>query len=172
MPTPALRMWGRFEHTLDDKGRVIVPTKFREKLGPECVITTGPNHHIRIYPQQVWNDLEDILLSDDAYGEMNSDLAFLQRMFGNSETAMVDQSFRLTLPRYLREWAEVLEGDMAVIIGNNNRLEIWNRQNWKEICSSFTEVRVDETMIRRKSNVPPPTTSVQLTTNEGGSAQE
>lgn len=164
-------MWGRFEHSLDDKGRVIVPAKFREKLGAECVITTGPNHHIRIYPQEVWNDLEDILLGNDAYGEMNSDLAFLQRMFGNSETVGIDQSFRLTLPRYLREWAEVVEGEFAVIVGNNNRLEIWNRKNWKNICESFTESRVDETMLRRKSNVPPTSASNPPSRNEGDTTQ-
>lgn len=159
-------MWGRFEHSLDDKGRIIVPTKLREKLGTECVLTTGPNHHIRVYPQVVWDDLESLLLNQDPYGEMNSDLAFLQRMFGNSESVTVDQNFRMTLPRYLREWAQVDDQEPAVIVGSNNRLEIWNRTSWKQICESFTESRVDETMIRRKSDQSPPTPNIVRTTTE------
>lgn len=147
-------MWGRSEHNLDDKGRVVIPIKFREKLGSECVITTGPDAHIRIYPQTIWSSLEEMLVGEDAYGELDGDLAFLQRMFGNSTDGTVDQSFRLTLPRYLLKWADLSEGDPVVVVGNNNRLEIWNRSKWDAICTTFTQDNVQETMKRRKSGAP------------------
>jgi MraZ protein len=154
MAIPSLRMWGRAEHNLDEKGRVLIPQKFREKLGSECIITTGPDHHIRIYPQAIWNALEEMLMGEDAYEELDSDLAFLQRMFGNSTDGTVDQAARLTLPQYLLKWADLTNGDPVVVIGSNNRLEVWNRSKWDEVCGNFTQKNVQETMKRRKSGAP------------------
>src|SRR5215472_14343500 len=99
--SPAPRMWGRFEHSLDDKGRVIVPQKFRDKLGEEFVLAIGPGHHIRIYPMQVWETMEEQLVSTDIRDELNPELVFLQRMFGNCEYASYDQQNRLSIPRHL-----------------------------------------------------------------------
>jgi MraZ protein len=165
-------MWGRYEHSLDDKGRFIVPQKFREKIGTDCVLTTGPDGHIRVYPTEVWEDLERLLLDQDAYDELNSDLALLQRMFGNSDFAAIDQNGRLTVQRYLREWAEISEGETAIIVGNNNRLEIWNKNRWKGVSSDFTASKTNETMLRRKSNLPPPAADPTAVTAEGGELKE
>ena len=70
------RMWGRFEHSLDDKGRVIVPQKFREKLGEEFVLTIGPSRHIRAYPMPIWDAMEEQLASADLDDELNEDSDF------------------------------------------------------------------------------------------------
>ncbi|HLV80838.1 MAG TPA: hypothetical protein VKT32_11180 [Chthonomonadaceae bacterium] len=136
---PALRMWGRFEHSLDDKGRVIVPQKFRDKLGEEFVLTIGPGHHIRVYPMPVWENMEAQLVSADVRDELNPDLVFLQRMFGNCEFAGSDQQNRLSIPRHLRDWAHLREGDTAIILGNGTRLEIWSRSDWDTYSEDFTE---------------------------------
>ncbi len=136
--SPSLRMWGRFEHSLDDKGRVIVPQKFRDKLGEEFVLTLGPGHHIRVYPMPIWEAMEEQLVSVDVHDEFNPDLVFLQRMFGNCEFASSDQQNRLSIPRHLRDWANLRESDAAVIIGNGTRLEIWNRPGWDAYSNDFT----------------------------------
>src|SRR5690349_746787 len=73
---PSLRMWGRFEHSLDDKGRVIVPQKFRDKLGEEFVLTIGPDHHIRAYPMPIWDAMDEQLASVDVLDELNKDVIF------------------------------------------------------------------------------------------------
>src|SRR3978361_262471 len=65
--SPSLRMWGRYEHSLDDKGRVIVPQKFREKLGEEFVLTVGPGRHIRVYPMPIWEVMEEQLVSENVH---------------------------------------------------------------------------------------------------------
>ena len=139
--SPAPRMWGRFEHSLDDKGRVIVPQKFRDKLGEEFVLTIGAGNHIRIYPMPIWENMEEQLVSTDIRDELNPDLVFLQRMFGNCEYASSDQQNRLSIPRHLREWADLRENETAIILGSGTRLEIWSRANWEKYSKDFTEDR-------------------------------
>jgi MraZ protein len=147
-------MWGRFEHSLDDKGRVIVPQKFREKLGEEFVLTIGPDHHIRVYPMLVWEAMEEQLVSADVLDELDPDLQFLQRMFGNCEFVSYDQQNRLSLPRHLREWASLRESEPAIIIGSGTRLEIWSRGNWDKF-SDFTGEKSADAAARRRSKLPP-----------------
>ena len=131
-------MWGRYEHSLDDKGRVIVPQKFRDKLGDEFVLTTGPDHHVRIYPMAAWETLEQELGGSSIHDEQNASLNFLQRMFGNCEFASADQQNRLSIPRHMRSWAELHDGDNVVILGSGTRLELWNRTRWDNFSSTFT----------------------------------
>ncbi len=145
------RMWGRFEHSLDEKGRIIVPLKFRETLGDEFVISTGPDNHIRIYPMAVWEKLEEQLLSADLYDEQNPELVFLQRMFGNCEFVGYDQQNRLQIPLYMREWAKLREKEASIVVGNGSRLEIWNRTLWEEYSRSFTSKNAADASIARKN---------------------
>lgn len=148
--SPNLRMWGRFEHSLDDKGRVIVPQKFRDRLGEEFVLTIGPGNHIRVYPMPVWEAMEEQLASADLMDETNEDTVFLQRMFGSCEFASPDQQNRLSLPRHLREWANLREGETAIILGSGTRLELWSRPNWEEYSKQFTERNAAEAAKRRQ----------------------
>ncbi len=137
--SPSLRMWGRHEHSLDDKGRVIVPQRFRDKLGEEFVLTIGPDHHIRVYPTPIWEAMEEQLVSANVHDEMDPNLVFLQRMFGNCEFVSYDQQNRVSIPRHLREWANLRETETAIIVGNGTRLEIWSRAGWDAYSNRFTE---------------------------------
>lgn len=143
------RMWGRFEHSLDDKGRVIVPQKFREKLGDEFVLTIGPGRHIRAYPMAIWDALEEEFASADLGDELNEDSIFLQRMFGNCEFVSPDQQNRLSIPRHLREWASLRESDTAIILGSGTRLELWSRANWEAYSNEFTAANAAQAVSRR-----------------------
>ncbi len=144
------RMWGHFEHSLDDKGRVIVPQKFREKLGEEFVLTIGPGRHIRAYPMTIWDNLEEQFASNDLPDELDQDSNLLQRMFGNCEFVSPDQQNRLSIPRHLREWAQMRESDVAIILGSGTRLELWSRANWEAYSSGFTSENAAIAASRRK----------------------
>ncbi|HLH81113.1 MAG TPA: division/cell wall cluster transcriptional repressor MraZ [Chthonomonas sp.] len=174
--SPALRMWGRFEHALDDKGRVIIPQRFRETLGSKFVLTIGPDHHIRAYPMPVWEALENQLISASLYDELDPDLIFLQRMFGNCEFVSPDREFRLSIPRHFREWAGMEEGDIVVIIGSGTRLEIWSRAGWRAWSEHLTEQEAGIASRNRLSLQPVaggstaptrPTTGETVPTQEG-----
>ena len=145
-------MWGRFEHSLDDKGRIIVPQRFRETLGDEFVLTMGPGHHVRAYPMPIWEALEEQLISADVDDELNPSMVFLQRMFGNCEFVSPDQQNRLSIPRHLREWALLREADTAVILGSGVRLEIWSRAQW-DLSNDFTEAGAKDAARGRKSSL-------------------
>ncbi|MCS6776991.1 MAG: hypothetical protein RMJ43_11390 [Chloroherpetonaceae bacterium] len=152
---PPIRMWGHFEHSLDDKGRVIIPQKFRPSLGEEFVLTMGPGNHIRVFPMAVWQRIEEQLIHVDMLDELNEDVLFLQRLYGNCEFVSLDQANRLSIPRYLRGWAGLQEGDLAIIIGVGTRLEIWSRPNWETVNKVFTEANAASAAARRKFTLNP-----------------
>jgi MraZ protein len=165
-------MWGHFEHSLDDKGRVIVPLKFRETLGEEFVLTMGPGNHIRAFPMEVWTSIEEQLVSADMLDELNEDVLFLQRLYGNCEFVSPDQQNRLSIPRYLRGWAGLQEGDPAIILGVGTRLEIWSRTNWESVNKVFTQGNAATAAARRKFTLNPqgpvPALSAAAPVDSGG----
>lgn len=166
-----VRMWGHFEHSLDDKGRVIVPQKFRDSLGEEFVLTMGPGNHIRVFPMSVWAGIEEQLINADMLDELNEDVLFLQRLYGNCEFVSPDQANRLSIPRYLRAWAGLQESDLAIILGVGTRLEIWSRPNWETVNKVFTQTNAASAASRRKFMVNPPSaaaTMPPLTLGESG----
>ena len=132
-------MWGRFEHSLDEKGRLIIPQLFRNKLGEEFVLIAGAGSHIRVYPMPIWQAIEEQLASESFIDELDTDLIYLQRMFGNCDFVNLDQQNRVSLPRHLRDWAELKEGNSAIILGSGTRLEIWNPTKWNEYTKEFKE---------------------------------
>ena len=166
------RMWGRFEHSLDDKGRVIVPQKFREKLGDEFVLTIGPSRHIRAYPMAIWDTLEEQLASSNLDDELNEDSIFLQRMFGNCEFVSADQQNRLSIPRHLRDWANLRESEAAIILGSGTRLELWSRANWETYSTEFTAFNAAQAVSRRglgtRTSVPGDEAAGELLRGDAG----
>src|SRR5438874_13612708 len=105
MATGLPRMRGRSEHSLDDKGRVIIPLKFRDTLGSECMLVTGPGPCLRIYPMAVFEKMEDELESASVLDEASAHKLMLQTLFHNCHAATLDPQFRLTLPKALSIWA-------------------------------------------------------------------
>jgi MraZ protein len=138
-----LRMWGHYEHSLDDKGRVIVPLALRDALGEEFVLTTGAGNHIRAYPMPIWDVLEEQLLGQDLHDEQDSDKNLLLRLFGNCEFVRPDPQNRVSIPRHMRQWAGLIENETAIIIGLGRRVEIWSRENWNAASAEFNPDNVD-----------------------------
>src|SRR3954467_386639 len=136
------RMRGRSEHSLDDKGRVIIPQNFRETLGDEFMLVTGPGPCLRIYPMPVFEQMEDQLKSTSVLDEANADKQMLQRLFYDGDVGSLDQQFRLTLPKALRNWAEFgrQENETVIIIGMGEKLELWSHGAWETYKGSFDTV--------------------------------
>lgn len=150
------RMRGRSEHSLDDKGRVIIPLRFRETLGEEFMLVTAPGPCLRIYPMQVFEKWEDQLDSKGVLDEADSDMQMLQRMFYNGDVASLDQQFRLTLPRALRTWAEFgkQDNETVIIIGQGDKLELWSHTAWEAYSSEFTIASTTDASKRLRSRLP------------------
>lgn len=122
---------GEYNHTIDTKGRVIVPSKFRETLGDEFVVTKGLDGCLFVYDNQEWTAFEEKL---KALPITNKDArAFVRFFLAGAAGVEVDKQGRILLPVSLREFA-ALEKDV-VLIGVGSRIEIWSRERWEDTAS-------------------------------------
>ena len=119
---------GEYNHTVDAKGRLIVPSKFREQLGDEFVVTKGLDGCLFVYENTEWKALEEKL---HALPLTNANARKFSRFFlAGATTCEVDKQGRILLPAVLREFAKI-EKD-AVLVGVGRRIEIWSRDNWNQ----------------------------------------
>lgn len=113
---------GQFEHTIDTKGRTIVPVKYREDLGVEFVVTWGADGCLYLYPKAEWKQFAEKLLQLPS----NQNTRRIQRQFlSMAMEVALDKQGRILIPAKLRTSAN-LEKDL-VFIGMMNRVEIWDR---------------------------------------------
>lgn len=118
---------GEYNHTIDAKGRVIVPSKFRETLGEEFVVTKGLDGCLFVYDNNEWAAFEEKLKSLPI---TNKDArAFVRFFLSGAASVEADKQGRILLPGSLRDFAE-LQKDV-VLIGVGSRIEIWSRERWE-----------------------------------------
>ena len=118
-----------YNHTVDTKGRLIVPSKFREQLGDEFVVTKGMDGCLFVYANEDWSAFEQKLTSLPL---INKEARKFARFFlAGAAQVEVDKQGRILLPANLREFAG-LEKDV-VLVGVGSRIEIWSRENWENM---------------------------------------
>ena len=119
---------GEYNHTIDAKGRLIVPSKFREQLGDEFVVTKGLDGCLFVYENTEWKALEEKL---HALPLTNANARKFSRFFlAGATTCEVDKQGRVLLPAVLREHAGIEKE--AVLAGVLNRVEIWSKERYQE----------------------------------------
>lgn len=115
---------GEYHYSLDEKGRIVLPPKFRRELGTRVVVTRGLDECVAVYAPAEWGKLEKRLR---ALGVNRRD--FVRFMLASAEDVDVDKQGRMTIPAHLRQYAKV--DREAVVVGVGGRLEIWSEANWK-----------------------------------------
>ncbi|HOB28161.1 MAG: division/cell wall cluster transcriptional repressor MraZ [Dethiobacteria bacterium] len=123
---------GEYQHTLDNKGRVIIPARLREGLGESFIITRGLDRCIFVYHLDEWARIEQKvkelpLTRRDAR-------AFSRYLFSGAAEVEIDRQGRVLIPQSLREYAGIEKEVM--IIGVSNRVEVWSEEAWKEYISA------------------------------------
>lgn len=122
---------GEYNHTIDAKGRIIVPSRFRETLGDEFVVTKGLDGCLFVYDNHEWAVFEEKLKSLPI---TNKDArAFVRFFLAGAASVEVDKQGRILLPGSLREFASLQKE--AVLIGVGSRIEIWSRERWEDVAS-------------------------------------
>ncbi len=117
---------GEYKHSLDEKGRVIVPSKYREKLGEIFILTKGLDGCLFIYPLSEWNLFEQKLKQLPL---TNTNARKFVRFFLSGATECnTDKQGRILIPNHLRVYSEI-EKDI-VFIGMSNRIEVWSINKW------------------------------------------
>jgi MraZ protein len=130
---------GEYQHTIDEKGRVIIPSKFRDDLGQTFVLTRGLDQCVFGYPMEEWKLLEQKL---KALPFTKKDArAFSRFFFSGAAECQLDKQGRVNISQPLREYAQ-LDKD-CVVIGVSSRIEIWSKSKWESYYEA-SETSFDE----------------------------
>ncbi len=120
---------GMYNHTVDTKGRLIIPSKFREVLGEEFVVSKGMDGCLFVYAADDWKAFEEKLTS---LPMINKEARQFTRFFlAGAASVEVDKQGRILLPSHLREFAG-LDKDV-VLVGVGSRIEIWSQEKWESM---------------------------------------
>ncbi|MGX5377186.1 division/cell wall cluster transcriptional repressor MraZ [Ligilactobacillus sp. LYQ135] len=122
---------GEFKHSIDAKGRLIIPAKFREQLGSDFVITRGLDGCLFGYPMSEWRVLEENLKKLPL--NKRDARSFVRFFYSAATESDFDKQGRINVPKTLREHAAL--DKKCVIVGVSNRIEIWAEKRWE----SFTD---------------------------------
>lgn len=117
---------GKYQHSLDVKGRVTIPSKLRDQLGERFIATRGLDNCIFLYSLDEWRTIEDKLRT--LPGTRADVRAFMRKFLSAASELELDKQGRTVLPSNLREYADIFED--IIIIGVHTRVEIWSCDKW------------------------------------------
>ncbi|PSR34984.1 MAG: cell division/cell wall cluster transcriptional repressor MraZ [Sulfobacillus thermosulfidooxidans] len=133
-------LMGEYEHSLDEKGRVTIPSRLRDDLQTHFVITKGLDGCLFLYPMEEWGKMEERLKS---LPMTNANARAFARLFlAGAQDVEVDKQFRVVIPPRLREHAGIEKE--VVLVGVSTRVELWARERWEgyqaEAQTSYEEI--------------------------------
>jgi len=119
---------GEFKHTVDSKGRLTIPAKFRPQLAAGVVITRGIDRCLFLFSMAEWEKLSQQVSQLPITQQEARE--FRRLIFSGASDVVPDKQGRILIPSYLREYANL--DSEVVIVGNNTYIEIWNAEAWQE----------------------------------------
>ena len=124
---------GSYQHNIDAKGRLIMPAKYREHVGPTFIVSLGFDNCVRAYSPEEW---EKFKAKIDALPDEDEDVLMIKNViYSNSAECEVDKQGRILIPQNLRNYANLTSGVM--IIGMSNCIDIWDSNNWNDKYGSI-----------------------------------
>ncbi len=133
---------GKSKNTVDAKGRINVPAKFREDLGATFIVTRGMDKCLYVYSKSEWATLEATIGSLP----MSTSGNIQRHFFANAEEVFTDTQGRIVVPSHLREYAAIEKE--AYVIGNCKRAEIWSAEKWVQQEEHNTAESIFEEMVK------------------------
>ncbi len=119
---------GEYIHTLDDKNRISLPIKFRKEMGKSIVVAPGLDNCLSLYTTKEWQKISNKLSDSSMLASDNR--SFSRFMFGQAVVVDVDGNGRILIPENLKNRSSL--STKVVVIGVQNRVEIWNESSWIE----------------------------------------
>ena len=119
---------GEYKHTIDDKGRLIIPAKYRGELAAGLVVTRGLDQNLVIYTLEGWKELAERVTSQSLSNPKMRDLR--RRLFSAAVDLMPDRQGRILLPQQLRKFAGI--DAVVVVAGMYDYAEIWGIDQWQQ----------------------------------------
>lgn len=123
---------GEYNHIIDPKGRLIIPSKFREVLGDNFVVTKGLDGCLFVYDEKEWSLFEQKLKSLPITNKEARQ--FVRFFLAGAALVEVDKQGRILVPSILREFAEMTKD--VVLVGVASRIEIWSKERW-DGCANY-----------------------------------
>ena len=127
---------GEYLHTIDQKNRLSVPSKFRKELGKVVVVSRGLDKCLFLYPLEAWKKLAEKLASELPWGKAEN-RSFMRSMIAGASDIEIDALGRILLPDNLKSFASLDKN--AMVVGLYNRVEIWNPEIWKTYSESANQ---------------------------------
>ncbi len=131
---------GEFQHSLDGKGRIVLPRKFRDGLAAGCVITKGQDRCLYIFAQDKWDEEVTQVMRLPRTNRRARD--FSRTFFAGAADQAPDKQGRIAIPAGLRDYAG-LSGDV-VVVGVADRVEVWDPEQWRAVSeeadASYSEI--------------------------------
>ncbi len=126
---------GEYHHNIDEKSRIIMPSKFRYDLGETFVITRGIDSCLFVYPKETWNNITNKL---NELSFTKKDVRSFQSFFLSAATICeFDKQGRINISSPLASYANLTKE--CVIIGVNDRIEIWSKENFDKFLNESME---------------------------------
>jgi MraZ protein len=119
---------GEHRHSIDEKGRLQVPVKWRSKLAEGAVVTKGFDGSLKFYPLSQWQDIAEKLAKLPQ--SQPESRAYVRQTLAGAVDVELDKLGRLVIPGYLREYASL--GKQAVLAGLYDHVEIWSERRWED----------------------------------------
>lgn len=117
---------GEYHHSIDDKGRLAVPVKFRKELAKGGVVTRGLDYCLFVYTEKDWKEMAEKLAKLPIAKATSR--AFARLMLAGAMEIAVDNQGRIMIPEYLRRFGELKKN--VVVAGLYNRIELWDEKAW------------------------------------------
>ncbi len=126
---------GEYHHNIDEKNRLVIPACFRSSLGETFIITRGIEHCLYIYTESEWKKLVD-KLSSLSFTKKDARV-FIRSLFSAAANCNLDRQGRINITSGQLSHADITKE--CVIIGANDRLEIWSKENWDKFNEEYSD---------------------------------
>lgn len=119
---------GEFHYNIDQKGRLMIPSKFRSRFSMEAIVTKGLENCIFVFPKDEWEKVVEKILKLPL--SKSNSRAFTRLMLAGAYETSIDNQGRILIPEYLRKYASL--DKKVVVIGLYSRMEVWDENIWNE----------------------------------------
>ena len=123
-----LMFLGQYEHIIDEKGRMTIPSGYRELLDGSAFVTRGFEQNLLVLPPDKFNQLAESISDASMTGSEGRD--FRRWIFSSASRVEVDKAGRILIPQFLRTFAGLDSG--AIVVGNGTYFEIWSADLWRQ----------------------------------------
>lgn len=125
---------GEYHHSIDAKGRLIIPSKLRYDLGDNFIVTRGLDGCLFLYPKEQWNN---IINKYKNLPDTKDKRQFLRIFLSGATNCEYDKQGRINIPKPLIDYADLNKD--CIIIGVDEKLEIWSKERWEQFISDNEE---------------------------------